>query len=66
MNKYINTSINLVILGLLIYITLMVKEIHDETINDCPTCMIPMKMEALWLNTKKTLPIKTSANKSLE
>jgi hypothetical protein len=47
MNKYINTSINLVILGLLIYITLMVKEIHDETINDCPTCMIPMKMEAL-------------------
>ncbi len=41
MNK-VNQLVSIVILGLMVYITFMVKEIHDEVINDCPTCMIPL------------------------
>ena len=42
MKAYINMAVNFSILGLMIWIGIMVKEIHDETINDCPTCMIPL------------------------
>ena len=40
--NYINMLINLAILGLLIYISVQVGDIHKEVVNDCPTCMIPL------------------------
>jgi len=46
MNR-VNQLVSIVILGLMVYITLMVKEIHDEVINDCPTCMIPLSQPAV-------------------
>ena len=46
MNK-VSQIVSIVILGLMVYITLMVKEIHDEVINDCPTCMIPLSQPAV-------------------
>ncbi len=44
--KYINMSINLAILVLMIHIAIQVNDIHNETVNDCPTCMIPLGKKA--------------------
>ena len=44
--NYINMAINLAILVLLIHIAIQVNDIHTETVNDCPTCMIPLGKQA--------------------
>ena len=40
--NYINMAINLAILVLLIFIATQINDIHNEVVNDCPTCMIPL------------------------
>jgi hypothetical protein len=46
MKHYVNMIINFSILGLLIWIAIMIKDIHEEVVNDCPTCMIPLSQPA--------------------